>query len=210
VTSAGRDDARRTLVAATNNDGKLREFRRLLAAHPWRIVGLAEAGWSGHLDEPGDTYVENALAKAVTVSAALTLPAIADDSGIEVEALRGWPGPRSARWLGEGAGDADRLAALIAEVDRLSPDDRRVRYVCVVALCRPGAQPVTARGECLGVLVAPRGSRGFGYDPAFLSDDLGLTFGEADDAAKDGVSHRARALARLMESGVLDPAPDAG
>ena len=203
-------DARRTLVVATNNDGKLREFRRLLAVHPWRVLSLAEAGWHGDLLEPGDTYVENALAKASQVSTALALPAVADDSGIEVDALRGWPGPRSARWLGSAAGDLDRLTALIAEVDRLSPDDRRVRYVCVVALCRPTAQPVTARGECLGTLVAPRGSRGFGYDPAFLSDDLGLTFGEADDIAKDGVSHRARAIARLVESGVLDPAAEAG
>lgn len=198
----GRDG--RVVVAATNNAGKLRELRRLLAAHPLNVIGLTEAGWSGDLIEPGETYAENALAKAAAVSTALALPALADDSGIEVDALRGWPGPRSARWLGPDASDPDRLAALIAEVDRRSPDDRRVRYVCVVALCRPVAEPVTARGECLGTLVTPRGGRGFGYDPAFLSDDLGVTFGEADDLAKDGVSHRARALRRLAESGVLD------
>jgi XTP/dITP diphosphohydrolase len=201
-------EARRVMVAATNNTGKLREFRRLLAAHAWSVVGLAEAGWTGELVEPGDSYAENALAKAAVVSAALALPALADDSGIEVDALRGWPGPHSARWLGPGASDSERLAGVIAEVDRRCPDDRRVRYVCVVALCRPAAEPVTARGECLGVLVEPRGHRGFGYDPAFLSEDLGLTFGEADDVAKDGVSHRGRALRRLAESGVLDSAPD--
>jgi XTP/dITP diphosphohydrolase len=195
------------LVVATNNAGKLREFRRLLAAHPWHPVSLGEAGWTGELNEPGQTYAENALAKAGVVSASLRLPVIADDSGIEVDALRGWPGPRSARWLGPGASDEDRLAGLIAEVERRSPADRRVRYVCVVALCRPLAEPVTARGECLGTLVAPRGSKGFGYDPAFLSEDLGVTFGEADDAAKDRVSHRSRALARLAESAVLDPPP---
>jgi XTP/dITP diphosphohydrolase len=193
------------LVVATNNPGKLREFRRLLAAHPWRVVSLGEAGWTAELDEPGETYAENALAKAAAVSAALSLPALADDSGIEVDALRGWPGPTSARWLGPHATDEDRLHGLIAEVDRRSPGDRRVRYVCVVALCRPLAEPVTAHGECLGTLVEPRGSRGFGYDPAFLSEDLGVTFGDADDAAKDRVSHRARALMRLAESGVLDP-----
>ncbi len=198
-----RGQAGRVLVAATNNAGKLREFRRLLAAHSWRVVGLADAGWSGELAEPGDTYADNALAKAAAVSAKLALPALADDSGIEVDALRGWPGPRSARWLGPDATDPERLAGLIAEVDRRSPNDRRVRYVCVVALCRPAAEPVTARGECLGTLVDPRGHRGFGYDPAFLSEDLGVTFGEADDAAKDRVSHRARALYRLGESGVL-------
>jgi XTP/dITP diphosphohydrolase len=193
------------LVVATNNPGKLREFRRLLAAHPWRVLSLGEAGWTGELTEPGQTYTENALAKAATVSAALSLPALADDSGIEVDALRGWPGPMSARWLGPHASDEDRLRGLIAEVDQRAPVDRRVRYVCVVALCRPLAEPVTAHGECLGTLVEPQGSRGFGYDPAFLSGDLGKTFGEADDAAKDRVSHRARALRRLGESGVLDP-----
>ncbi|MDQ6856022.1 MAG: non-canonical purine NTP pyrophosphatase [Candidatus Dormibacteraeota bacterium] len=192
------------LVVATNNPGKLREFRRLLAGHSWRVTSLDEAGWTGELSEPGHTYSENALSKAAVVSAALSLPALADDSGIEVDALRGWPGPTSARWLGPDASDDDRLHGLIAEVERRTPDDRRVRYVCVVALCRPLAEPVTAHGECLGTFVAPRGSRGFGYDPAFLSDDLGVTFGEADDAAKDAVSHRARALSRLGESGVLD------
>jgi XTP/dITP diphosphohydrolase len=195
------------LVVATNNAGKLREFRRMLVAHPWRVIGLAESGWAGELIEPGQTYAENALAKAATVSAALDLPALADDSGIEVDALRGWPGPFSARWLRDNATDEDRLFGLIAEVTRRSPDDRRVRYVCVVALTRPLAEPVTARGECLGTLVEPRGVRGFGYDAAFLSQDLGMTFGEADDIAKDRVSHRARAIARLAESGVLDPAP---
>lgn len=202
-------EAARTVVLATNNPGKLREFRRLLSAHPLTVIGLADAGWAGELVELGDTYAENALAKAAAVSAQLALPALADDSGIEVDALRGWPGPHSARWLGPDADDGDRLAALISEVDRRSPEDRRARYVCVVALCRPAAEPVTARGECLGTLVAPRGQGGFGYDPAFLSDDLGITFGEADDLAKDGVSHRARALRRLAESGVLDLGPDA-
>jgi XTP/dITP diphosphohydrolase len=192
-------------VVATHNPGKLREFQRLLAPHPWRVVGLAEAGWAGDLDEPGDTYAENAVAKAATASAATGIAALADDSGIEVDALRGWPGPQSARWLGPDASDDDRLHRLIAEVERLCPGERRVRYVCVAALCRPLAEPVIARGECLGTLVEPRGSRGFGYDPSFCSDDLGITFGEADDAAKDRVSHRARAVRRLDESGVLDP-----
>jgi XTP/dITP diphosphohydrolase len=196
---------RPALVVATNNGGKLREFRRLLAALPCRLLSLQEAGWHAELSEPGQTYAENALAKATAVSAALGLPALADDSGIEVEALRGWPGPRSARWLGPDATDEDRLRGLLAAVDERSPHDRRVRYVCVVALCAPLGEPVTAHGESLGTLVDPRGSRGFGYDPAFLSDDLGVTFGEADDEAKDRVSHRARALHRLQESGVLDP-----
>ncbi len=191
-------------MVATNNPGKLREFRRLLAALPWRLVSLAEAGWTGELDEPGETYAENALAKAAAVAAALELPALADDSGIEVDALRGWPGPLSARWLGPDATDEDRLRGLIAAVDERTPDDRRVRYVCVVALCRPaGGAGDRARRMPRHPGGATRVAR-LRLRPAFLSDDLGITFGEADDSAKDRVSHRARALHRLEESGILD------
>ena len=191
------------LVVATRNPGKLREMRRLLARYPWRILSLDDVQLDADLTEPGPGYADNALAKATSVTASTGLTALADDSGIEVDALRGWPGPRSARWM--SGSDQDRLAGLIAEVKRRSPDDRRVRYVCVVALARPEAEPVTARGECLGTLVAPRGTGGFGYDPAFLSSDLGVTFGEADDVTKDTVSHRARALRRLGEAGILEP-----
>ena len=190
------------LVAATRNPGKVAELRRLLAGYPWSIVGLDEAGVTGELEEPGPGYVDNALAKAAVVSAATGLCALADDSGIEVPALRGWPGPRSARWR-EGS-DEDRLRGLIETVEKETPDDRRVRYVCVVALVSPDGEPVTARGQCDGVLVAPRGTGGFGYDPGFLSDDLGITFGEAGAEEKDRVSHRARAVAALGRSGWLD------
>jgi XTP/dITP diphosphohydrolase len=195
------------LVLATRNPGKIAELRGLLAAWPWQLQSLDDAGFDGQLEEPGPGYVESALAKASAVCDATGLPSLADDSGIEVDALRGWPGPLSARWMGEGATDADRLQGLLDEVARRSPHDRRVRYVCVAALARPEAEPVTARGECLGTLIeSPRGHNGFGYDPVFLSVDLGVTFGEASDEAKARVSHRARAIARLGEAGVLEPA----
>ena len=100
--------------------------------------------------------------------------------------------------MGPEADDVDRLRGLLAEVERRCPGDRRARYVCVVTLARPAMPALSARGETTGVLVPPRGSAGFGYDPCFLSDDLGITFGEATAAAKDGVSHRARALAALL------------
>jgi XTP/dITP diphosphohydrolase len=203
--STGADRTGRELVIATNNAAKLREFTRLLAHSPWLLRSLDQAGYAAEIDEPGPTYSDNALAKAATVSTALGLPALGDDSGIEIEALHGWPGPASARWLGARASDQDRMRALLAEVNRRTPDDRHARYVCVIALCRPGAQPVIAHGECHGTIVEPRGRRGFGYDPIFLSDDLGTTFGEASDEAKDNVSHRAHALRRIAESGVLDP-----
>ena len=195
----------RRLVIATRNPGKMREFARLLAAYPWRLLSLDDAGVPGELDEPGPGYVENATAKALVTADATGLPALADDSGIEVDALRGWPGPQSARWMGPEATDEDRLFGLLAEVERRTPEDVRCRYVCVAAFARPDADTVTARGVTLGTLVQPRGIRGFGYDPAFLSSDLGVTFGEATDEAKDAVSHRARAIARLAESGVLTP-----
>ena len=193
------------LLIATRNPGKLAEFGRLLAGRPWRLLSLADAGVDEELDEPGPGYAENALAKATAACALTGLCSLGDDSGIEVEAMRGWPGPASARWLGPDAGDADRLAGLLAEVGRHSPDDRRVRYVAALALARPGAAPVVAHGSCDGILVEPRGAAGFGYDPAFLSNDLGITFAQAGAAAKDAVSHRARALRRLAESGALDP-----
>ena len=204
--SAARDAAAAPrLIVATQNPGKVREFARLLAGYPWRLRSLDDAGIAGDLEEPGPGYTENAVAKALAVADATECAALADDSGIEVDALRGWPGPHSARWLGPDASDTDRLRGLLDEVQRRTPDDRRCRYVCVVAFATPGAEPVAARGVCLGSLVEPRGSAGFGYDPSFLSLDLGITFGEASDAAKDGVSHRARAVARLAESGVLSP-----
>jgi XTP/dITP diphosphohydrolase len=197
------------LVLATRNPGKIAELRELLAAWPWLIQSLDDVGFQGELEEPGPGYVESALAKASAVCDATGLTALADDSGIEVDALRGWPGPLSARWMGEGASDFERVLGLLDEVARFSPDDRRVKYVCVAALARPEAEPVTARGECLGTLTeSPRGTNGFGYDPVFLSVDLGVTFGEASDEAKALVSHRARAVARLGEAGVLERASD--
>jgi len=186
------------LAVASRNPGKLAELRRLLNGHPWELVGLDAAGFTGELEEPADNYEENAAAKALAVCAATGMASLADDSGIEVPGLGGWPGPSSARWMGPEAGDVHRLEGLLAEVERRCPGDRRARYVCVMTLARPATPPLSARGETTGVLVPPRGSGGFGYDPCFLSDDLGITFGEATAAAKDGVSHRARALAALL------------
>jgi XTP/dITP diphosphohydrolase len=168
------------------------------------VLSLDDVGLRQELPELGTTYEENARSKATAACAASGLTALADDSGIEVEELHGWPGAASARWMGEGVSGPDLLRGLIDEVSRRSPGDRRVRYVCVVALARPDADPVVARGETLGTLVEPRGANGFGYDPGFLSNDLGVTFGEAPDADKDRVSHRGRAIARLAQSGVLD------
>lgn len=192
-------------MVATRNPGKVEEFRRLLGGRV-ALLSLSDVGVVDELPEPGSTYEENARAKAEAARALSGMAALADDSGIEVPGLGGWPGPESARWLGSAASDRDRLLGLLSRVRAESPDDLRARYVAAVALApvSPGAPTVVCGGTCSGVLVDPRGDGGFGYDPSFLSDDLGLTFGEATAAAKDGVSHRARALRALLESGALD------
>ena len=156
------------------------------------------------LPEPGTTYEENARAKAEAVCEQCGRPALADDSGIEVLGLGGWPGPESARWMGEGASDRDRLLGLLDEVRRRSPGDARARYVAALAIARPGHATVVVRGQCDGVLVSPRGDGGFGYDPVFLSDELGVRFGEAAAQDKDAVSHRGRAVRALVASGALE------
>ncbi len=191
------------LVVATRNPGKVREFARLLDGLSWEVVGLDDVGFTGELDEPADDYAGNATAKAEAVCDATGYATLADDSGIEVVALDGWPGPHSARWMGEDASDGDRLAGLIAEVDRRSPDDRRVRYVAAIAVARPEAGTIVALGAVDGTLVEPDGNGGFGYDPAFMCTALGLTFGTADPVAKDAVSHRGNAVRRLIEAHVL-------
>lgn len=121
-------------------------------------------------------------------------------------ALGGWPGPHSARWMGDEASDRDRLLGLLARVAAEAPHDRRARYVAAVALARPDGPTQLANGSVEGTLTdEPRGGKGFGYDPAFAATELGgRTFGEADDAEKDTISHRARALRALLASGALD------
>jgi XTP/dITP diphosphohydrolase len=181
------------LILATRNDHKLREFRRLLPGVeleplPDEVVVPPE---------DGDTYVANALIKARAAAAALRRAVIADDSGIESAALGGRPGVRSARFAGEHATDADNLARLRAEAPAGSP----LRYVCVIAQVAAGGEETCVYGACAGTLAADaRGTGGFGYDPAFLPDDLpdGRTMAELTDAEKDAISHRGRAARALL------------
>lgn len=191
------------LVLASSNPGKLREIRALL--NPLEIEVLAQAELKiGEADEPHDTFVENALAKARHASLASGLPALADDSGLLVEALGGEPGVHSAYFGGrEGdreARDARNNTRLLAEVARLA--DRSAHYCCVMVLVRRPAdpQPVVAEGVWRGeIILAPRGANGFGYDPLFLPAGSRKTAAELEPAEKNRVSHRARAMARLLE-----------
>lgn len=179
------------LLVATTNTGKQREFRRLLASLPAEIVTPADIGLSLEVDEPHETYAENAMAKADAYARASGIISIADDSGIEVAALDWGPGVRSARW-GQG-NNADRLLDAIADAD-----DRRARMVCALAVARPGEpgpQIEVFEGVVTGSVARERrGSGGFGYDPIFLLE-RGVTTAELSEVEKDRVSHRGRAVA---------------
>jgi XTP/dITP diphosphohydrolase len=181
------------LVLATRNDHKLRELGRMMDG-----VALEPLPEGVALPpEDGATFAANALGKARAAAAALGRAAIADDSGIEAAALGGAPGILSARFAGPGATDADNLAKLRAE----APAGSRLRYVCVMAYAEPGGEERTFEGACSGTLAAEeRGSRGFGYDPAFLPDDVadGRTMAQLSDAEKDAISHRGRAARALL------------
>jgi XTP/dITP diphosphohydrolase len=186
------------LVLASGNPGKLREFRRLLEPLGIAVVAQAELG-IGEADEPHVTFIENAIAKARHASAQSGLPALADDSGICVDALGGAPGVQSARYAGEPKSDARNNAALIAALHGIA--DRRAHYYCVLVLLRHAndPQPIIADGAWHGTVVdAPRGSGGFGYDPHFQDDTTGLTGAELPLARKNALSHRGKAMRRLL------------
>jgi len=185
-------------VLASSNPGKLREFEALLAPLGMEVVVQASLGVSD-ADEPHGTFVENALAKARHASRRTRFPALADDSGICVEALGGEPGVHSARFAGEPRSDArnnEKLVKLLA-----GKDSRRAHYYCVVVFLRHAEdpEPVIAEGIWAGEIVAePRGANGFGYDPHFFLRDFGKTAAELDPEQKNLVSHRGKALRRLL------------
>ncbi len=187
-----------TLVLASANPGKLVELRRLMVACDVKVVTMAEVGVVDEITEGITSYEDNARHKAETVVAATGLPALGEDSGLELLAMGNWPGPISHRWMGPHATDADRLDGLLSVIAHECHGDNRARFVTVVALARPGMPTLLSRGTLDGHLVSPRGNNGFGYDAAFYADEIGMTLGEAGPAQKDAVSHRARALKGLL------------
>lgn len=197
----------RRVLLATRSAGKLRELRPLFAERGLVVIDLTEAGIAETPAEDGleafETFEENALAKGRYFAALSGLPVAADDSGIEVRALSGQPGVRSKRWserpdlTGQALDDANNRL-LLARLDGAA--DRSARYVCAAAFV-DGDREVVRRGEVRGVVVRDaRGANGFGYDPFFVSDELGKTFGEASIAEKASVSHRARAFRALLDA----------
>jgi XTP/dITP diphosphohydrolase len=189
----------KSIVLASGNPGKKAEIEQLLAPFGTRVITQVELGVT-EAEEPYDTFVENALAKARHVAFATRLPALADDSGLCVDALGGAPGVHSARYAGEPKSDQRNNEKLLAEM--AAHDNRRAHYVCVLVLMRgPGdTQPLVAEAQWHGEIArAPRGSGGFGYDPYFWLPALGRTAAELAPEEKNRLSHRGQALAKLLE-----------
>ena len=200
--------ARRTrkLLLATRNPGKLRELTDLLAEAPFELVSLDQAGVEGDVEETGATLEENAALKATTYAKLSGLPTLADDSGLEVEALGGEPGPLSSRYAGAGASDAQRIAFLLSKLQNVPEERRQARFRCVIAVAWPLRQAQGTPepnelyvGECHGRIIdEPRGFSGFGYDPVFLLPDLGKTMAELTQEEKNRISHRAAAARKAL------------
>jgi XTP/dITP diphosphohydrolase len=185
------------LLVATNNAGKVRELSLLLADLPLRLRFLPELGHVTEPEETGTTFAENATLKARYYSALGHMLTLSDDSGLSVDVLGGAPGVYSARYAGPQATYAERMRKLLEELAATGDEERRARFVCVIAVADPATGDLrTFEGTCEGRIAhAPRGTGGFGYDPVFIPDGYEQTFGELPDAVKQSVSHRARALA---------------
>ena len=194
-------EVRPRLLLATTNRGKLAELSALLKGAPFFLVSLAEVGIEQDVDEVGSTLEENATLKATTYSRLSGLPALADDSGLEVEPLGGEPGPLSSRYAGPGATDADRIAFLLGKLENIPEERWNARFRCVIAIAWPREQVELFTGECEGRIIRdPRGSNGFGYDPVFLLPELGMTMAELSPQEKNRVSHRSAAVRKAAAS----------
>ncbi|MDA0700167.1 MAG: RdgB/HAM1 family non-canonical purine NTP pyrophosphatase [bacterium] len=196
-------------VLATLNAGKVREFAAGLQGTGIRLAAAVDLGLDRFPPETGATYEENALGKAGFAAVRLGRVALADDSGLEVDALGGAPGVRSARFGGPGLTDGERIAHLLDRIKHVPRPQRTARFVAVIVVASPSGAVATFQDSTEGtILLGPRGDGGFGYDPVFHSTDLGMTFAESTVAEKQRVSHRGRALARLRDwLGTTDAAP---
>lgn len=182
------------LLIATNNAGKLAEYRALLAGCGWDLVTPAELGLRLSVEESGADYAANARIKAQAFARASGALTLADDSGLEVDALGGRPGPLSARYAGPAQTDEAGVALVLAQMKDVPRERRQARFRCVIALAQPDGAIRFAEGECHGVITnEPRGRNGFGYDPIFHLPDLGRSMAELTPEEKNAISHRARA-----------------
>jgi XTP/dITP diphosphohydrolase len=184
------------LVIATGNRHKFREIAaRFSEIHGLIPVHAGDLGEMPRVEETGSTFRDNALIKARAFSRWSNLPALADDSGLEVDALKGRPGVYSARYGGPELDDGERNLLLLSEMEKVPDEKRTARFVCVMALALPGGDEWTVRGECPGMITRhPSGREGFGYDPVFYLPEKGFTMAEISPGEKNRISHRARAL----------------
>ena len=189
-----------SLLLATTNPGKIREYRLLLAGLDYQIVTLSEQGITEVITEQGESYEQNAGIKAAAYAKLSRLITLADDSGIEVDALNGKPGVHSARFAGEKATDADRVVKLLAMLSGVPPDKRTAHFKCVIAIATPEGKLDVCQGECHGI-IAPeaKGENGFGYDPIFYLPGLGKTMAELPPRLKNRLSHRGKAARKARK-----------
>jgi len=191
---------RRKLLLATNNQAKVREYRSLLHDLPYELVTLAEQGITTIVSEIGESLKENARLKATLLATESQLLALADDSGLEVDALGGEPGRLSARYAGENASDRDRVNYLLLQLKGVPQEKRSARFRCVIAIATPDGEVEFCSGECPGFITfEPRGEQGFGYDPVFYLPELGKTMAELPMEIKNQVSHRGQAARKAYQ-----------
>jgi len=198
------------LVIATHNQGKLLEYRQLLADLPLEVVSLDDLGITEDAPETGRTFAENAKMKAQAYAKMTGLATWADDSGLEVDALGGQPGVYSARYGGPGLSDSDRVRLLLQALDGLPSPQRTARFRCAVAIALPDGSLHTVEDVVEGLIAgAPRGDNGFGYDPVFLLPDRSLTMAELPSSVKNRISHRGKAAhaAKLLIAQIIDQMP---
>jgi XTP/dITP diphosphohydrolase len=189
------------IVAATGNRHKIAEIEAITSQFGIKVITKAEAGVGDlEVEETGRTFEGNSLIKAEAIMTATGMPAIADDSGLETDALDGAPGVYSARFSGENATDESNNKKLLELMSDVPDDKRGARFVSVVTLCFPDGRTIVARGECPGHIIRePRGNGGFGYDPLFVPDGFEKTYAEISAEEKNSISHRAKALRLLKE-----------
>jgi XTP/dITP diphosphohydrolase len=189
---------KRVLVLATRNAGKTKEIRDLLKDFPVEINNLDDFGPIPHVEEDGMTFDDNAYKKASFTAKVLGLPALADDSGLQVDALGGAPGVQSARYAGPDANDAENNEKLWREME--GKTNRSAKFVCVISIAVPSGPALTYEAECEGLIAdAPEGDKGFGYDPLFYYPPLKKTFAQMSREEKNRISHRGKAFAELKE-----------
>lgn len=188
------------IIAATNNKGKLKEFRELLKDFPVEVVSLHDMGLDMEIEETGETFEDNAKIKSVSVFKATGLCSLGDDSGLCVDALDGMPGVYSARFAGEKATDEDRNNLLLKKLQDVKEQNRDAKFVCVISCTTEDGETFIVRGECEGKIdFGPKGENGFGYDPLFYVEQFDKTFGEMTKEEKNLISHRAEAMGKFKK-----------